>query len=84
MREMQTHSVASLKPNDFGLFDMQGNAQEWCYDAAESRPDDRVLRGGSFVHDALLVRSAFRLWNQPVIRNYFNGFRPARTYHEFR
>jgi len=32
--------VASLKPNDFGLFDMQGNACEWCYDAYRSYPPD--------------------------------------------
>jgi len=30
--------VASLKPNDLGLFDMQGNAGEWCYDAYDNYP----------------------------------------------
>ena len=30
--------VASLKPNDFGLFDMQGNVFEWVYDTHSGSP----------------------------------------------
>jgi serine/threonine protein kinase/formylglycine-generating enzyme required for sulfatase activity len=95
--EDHTHPVASLKPNDFGLFDMHGNVFERCYDAyiryptpkeKDSPPvasveDDinRVLRGGSYLNPSSLVRSAFRLLFQPFFRNFDLGFRPARTYY---
>ena len=36
--------VGSLKPNDFGLFDMLGNAMEWCQDKERYYyPTDRPL-----------------------------------------
>lgn len=33
--------VGSLKPNDWGFFDMQGNAMEWCFDLFEDYPYDQ-------------------------------------------
>jgi formylglycine-generating enzyme required for sulfatase activity len=29
-KQKRTWPVGSLKPNDFGMFDMYGNANEWC------------------------------------------------------
>ncbi len=86
--------VGSLLPNDLGLYDMQGNALEWCEDAAalyeagedvENRgavkdSEVRVLRGGSFSYLPAYVRSAYRYRYLPTYRNFFLGFRPARTY----
>jgi len=85
--------VGSLKPNDFGLFDMLGNEQQWCQDKMKSLdvprndPDDevlsdeekRVLRGGSFLLDAGYARAAHRVWGSPDSQNYHSGFRVART-----
>jgi formylglycine-generating enzyme required for sulfatase activity len=89
----RTWPVMSLKPNDLGLFDMLGNALEWCHDRYYGRPPAvpkaeevlsdtylRVLRGGAFYDRPVLVRSANRLDNRPGYRNDNNGFRPARTY----
>jgi formylglycine-generating enzyme required for sulfatase activity len=34
--------VGSLRPNDYGLFDVYGNVLEWCQDAAMFYPRDRA------------------------------------------
>ncbi len=95
----RSQPAGSLRPNDLGLFDMHGNAWEWCQDASKpygkgvdgkaiqdiedirdiNSKESRVLRGGSFLYLASVVRSANR--NNPVPTNRSNdfGFRPART-----
>jgi formylglycine-generating enzyme required for sulfatase activity len=86
--------VGSMKPNDLGLFDMLGNALQWCedrfayYSVGEDKEDTkdiididyRMLRGGSFLDQVSLVRSANRARSLPADRNVNVGFRPARTF----
>ncbi|HKI31191.1 MAG TPA: SUMF1/EgtB/PvdO family nonheme iron enzyme, partial [Gemmataceae bacterium] len=90
----RSRPVGSLRPNDLGLFDLHGNAWEWCHnryeefaDIKDKQLDDKVdnkssrsLRGGAFVSDPLLVRSADRYGYGPANRNVDIGFRPARTF----
>jgi formylglycine-generating enzyme required for sulfatase activity len=45
--ETRTWPVASLQPKDWGLFDMLGNAFEWCFDAYRSYP----TQGNKVVED---------------------------------
>jgi formylglycine-generating enzyme required for sulfatase activity len=83
------HPVGLLKPNGLGLFDMHGNAWQWCQEVQVGKEnkdttdvqnnDIRVLRGGSFLNGYGLVRSAYRLKLEPAVRNIFSGFRVART-----
>jgi len=89
-------SAGCLKPNDLGLFDMLGNALEWCqeryaqpYHAGDDVEDDvkeiedaqaRALRGGSFGGFATGVRSADRVRFRPSFRRDVVGFRLARTF----
>jgi formylglycine-generating enzyme required for sulfatase activity len=83
------HPVGARKANAFGLFDMHGNAWEWCLDEfgpyAEGDAVDpqgpppkgaRVLRGGSFDWDEVgRTRSASR-HHYPPYMSYLNyGFR---------
>jgi formylglycine-generating enzyme required for sulfatase activity len=89
----QTWPVGSLKPNDLGLFDMQGNVWTWCqesYRAYKGNEDEedvltidptqaRVARGGSFWDQAGSGRSANRNGVLPSFRNNNVGLRPART-----
>jgi formylglycine-generating enzyme required for sulfatase activity len=41
---------------------------------------NRVLRGGSFLYPAGLVRSAYRIRDVPSSGPSSGGFRPARTF----
>ncbi|VWX61120.1 DNA recombination protein RecF [Burkholderiales bacterium 8X] len=88
-----TSPVESFAPNAFGLYDMHGNAWEWCSDwhddayYAISPVDDptgppqgsvKVRRGGSWHTWAFYARSAFRNWNTPETRYPLLGFRLVR------
>ncbi len=74
--EKYAHAVGRKQPNDWGLYDMHGNAWEWCRDwYAKAYPSGavtdptgpasgslNVLRGGSFRNLAAVCRSASRIW----------------------
>jgi formylglycine-generating enzyme required for sulfatase activity len=70
----------------FGVLDLAGNVWEWTDSEYSRRYDQprntglRVARGGSWsVSQAAVARGAFRLRLAPGDRNYFLGFRCART-----
>lgn len=86
----KTHKVASLKPNDWGLYDMHGNVWEWVQNLHAPYTVDihsfsnqigsaRGIRGGSWDYDSRRARSASRNAGTPSGRSNNLGFRLVRT-----
>jgi formylglycine-generating enzyme required for sulfatase activity len=79
--------VGGYPPNAFGLYDMHGNAFEWCLDSfalytsgALTDPfvtggSDRVFRGGSGLSNSVRCRSAYRSKDSPGYSLNDLGFR---------
>lgn len=85
-----THPVGQKRPNAWGLYDLRGNAWQWCADwfsndyYQQSPPNDpagpsagssRVLRGGGWNHSSSFCRSACRGCRGPADRDHRGGFR---------
>jgi sulfatase modifying factor 1 len=79
--------------NDYGLYDMAGNASEWCWDlygestyvTGATNPrgavtgSSRVVRGGSWNMTATSCRAAYRDSKDPWYSSNYIGFRVARS-----
>jgi formylglycine-generating enzyme required for sulfatase activity len=78
----RTHPVGQKTANGFELRDMLGNVWEWTssrYNVTDSTIVSRVVRGGSFLHDAVLARCSRRVGSDPSDSNHDTGCRVARA-----
>ncbi len=90
--DKHSQGVGQKKPNAFSLCDILGNVSEWCNDWYGEYPRgpqkdpvgppsgfERVLRGGSWLSFESSIRSSYRDWKDPFVRQDSIGFRLVRA-----
>jgi len=84
-----TTPIGTFPANGYGLYDMAGNVEEWCWDwygtpygqptttnpTGPTSGSSRALRGGFWSYYASTVRCAFRNYNSPDGNGPAIGFR---------
>jgi len=91
-----TVPVGTLLPNNFGLYDMIGNAWQWCSDvmgievkdavdpvgpAVQDPKAKHVIRGAGYASSSLYSRMDTRISMAANQANYASGFRLAMSKH---
>lgn len=76
-----TAPVGSYAPNERGIYDMGGNAWEWCLDTWNLKTRSRVLRGASWFQGSLQfsLLTSCRIHSMPDRETDNYGFRVVRT-----
>jgi formylglycine-generating enzyme required for sulfatase activity len=90
----KTQPVGTKEPNAWGLYDMLGNVEQWCWDLSDlgllpATPAQdptgtatgfvRIVRGGALDSPAKFLRAAYRAFATSGRRAPGIGFRCART-----
>ena len=77
--------IGLLRPNDFGLFDVQGNVAEWCNDSnpgnrgESGQPLERAMMGGAAGGSSYYENAVEVSYILMIIQYNSHGFRVART-----
>jgi formylglycine-generating enzyme required for sulfatase activity len=88
----KTLEVGNFEPNPWGLYDMHGNVEEWCWDwfgpySTGNQIDPlgaysgltRMIRGGGWHNKGKNLRSARRKFSDPTSKYFSYGFRLVRS-----